>query len=93
MGMLKRNWLIIVLFLIVNSSVLFAVNYAVGYIVNNEFMPYGLSENYLELTRSEQSPDQVREIIDIDDYKNLIVIAELDDSDSVGLLDQQPLHY
>lgn len=93
MRMIKSNGLIIVLFLIVNICILFATNYAVGYLINNEFMPYDLSENYLELTRNQQSTTQAKEIIDINDYEALIVIAEVDDTASIGLLDLQSKYY
>lgn len=93
MRTLKTNWLTIILFLLLNICILFAVNYALGYIMNGEYMPYGLSRNHLELVRDDQSIEQLKDIIEIDNYDNLIMIAEVEDSNYIGLLDLQNKYY
>ncbi|MCM3741606.1 hypothetical protein M3210_15235 [Oceanobacillus luteolus] len=93
MKILKNNWLIILLSLLTNICILFAVNYAMGNIINGDLKPYNLSENFVEFNRSQQSSAQANEIINFNEYDNLIVIAEVGESGTVGLLDLQMKYY
>ncbi len=72
---------------------MFAVNYAVGSKIEGELMPYNLSENYLEFERREQTTASTTEVIDFTNFDQLIVIAEVDDSNSAGILDLQMKFY
>ncbi len=56
-------------------------------------MPYELSQNYVELTRIKKTDTQAQDIIDFNDYDQLVVIAEINDSHVVGLLDLQMKFY
>lgn len=91
MKIFRYNWLIITLSLLTNICLLFATNYSIG--AKKELNPYNLSENYIELAKNSQTTAQIKEIIDFANYDNLIVIAELGDSRSVGLLDLQMKFY
>lgn len=93
MKILRDYWLIITLSLLTNICLLFAINYSIGSKISEELIPYNLSENYIELARNEQTIEQTKEIIDFNKYDNLVVIAELGDSRSVGLLDLQMKFY
>lgn len=93
MKTLEKNWSIITLSLLANLCLLFALNYSTGQRIYEEVIPYNLSQNYIELKRSEQSVKQPKELIDFTKYGHLIVIAELVDSRSVGLLDLQMKYY
>lgn len=87
MKILKNNWLIIVLSLFTNSCLVFAINYSLGEKKFEELIPYNLSENYLEFNNSEQKNVQAKEIINFNNFKNLVVIAKIGDLNTVGILD------
>ncbi|MBM7541114.1 hypothetical protein [Amphibacillus cookii] len=79
--------------LLTNVCLLFTANYAVASIINEELVPYELSQNYVKLTRIKKTTAQAQDIIDFNDYDQLIIIAEINDSHVVGLLDLQMKFY
>lgn len=93
MKILRSAGLIIILSLLTNMCILFVLNYAISNTIHEDLLPYNLSENYIELVNKEQISAQVQEIIDFHDYDHLIVIAEMRDSRTVGLLDLQMKYY
>lgn len=93
MKILRDNLLIITLSLLTNICLIFAINYSIGEKIFEELIPYNLSENYIEFVRNEPKTVQAKEIIEFTNYDNLVVIAELGDSRSVGLLDLQMKFY
>lgn len=69
------------------------MNYSVGQKIYANKIPYNLTNQYMEFDNKQHKAVRAKDVIDYTQYKNLIVIAELRQSQTAGLLDLPMSYY